>query len=181
VPRRAGGGPGIGEARDRQSEVEHDDAMPRFRHAPHEDVAGLQIAVDEPEVVKRNASARRVSTARETNSSGPSRRMVRDDVVAVDVLHREMRMAGFGAGVQLVDLDEIRMAQCRERCELTLQVGRVVGVGIEKRFEGDARAGTEAVFDEQDSSCSAGTQLPQDREPIQHDLLVIMRGIYDVS
>ena len=134
--------------------------MSGFRLASHQDVAGLQVAMNQSEVVKERERAQRLCGERHERRRALARDR-RDDGVTLDVLHRELRSAGLAIDEQLVNLDQARMTKRRERRELTGERRAVVGIGLEELLQRESGAGSQAIFDEHDPSRPAFTERPQ--------------------
>src|SRR5262245_22285151 len=99
--------------------------MPGLRFAPNEDVPGLEIAMHEPEVVEERERAQRLG--REWDERARSLALDRrDEVVAVYMLHRELRAAGRRVDQQLVDFDQAWVLERCERRELASEGGFVL-------------------------------------------------------
>ncbi len=100
-----------------ETEVHHHEAATELRAVAYQEIARLEVAVDQAEIVKERERAERLDgEIREERGT-----LVRDrvhDAPPLNELEGESRQAGLGRPIELVDLDEIRVLEPREHREL---------------------------------------------------------------
>ena len=105
---------------ERQAKVEHHDPTAQTRRASNQEIPGLEIAMDQPEIVEEGQCPQHLG-----GQPGKRRRALicdcRDEILAVDVLEGEPRQPGLGRDIEIVDLDQIRVAKSGKGGELPPQ------------------------------------------------------------
>ena len=112
--------------------------MRRLGECAHENVCRLEIAMDEAEIMQERERAQRLRGERHERA-GPSRRTVatKFSPSTCSIVNCERPVSGSTCSSN--DLDEIRMTQRRERRELAVQSGGLIGAGFEKLLQREAR------------------------------------------
>jgi hypothetical protein len=146
----------------RQSEVEQDDAAVGL----DQDVRRLHVAVKPAVAVKRDEPLPQPAEQLARAVRAPLH--VADRRLAAHQLHREER--GVVVGDELVQLDEVRMAQLGEVAELALEPRQALRVRATQDLERDRRRAARAVIE--DLVHRAETAAPE----VAHDLEALGAG-----
>ncbi len=133
--------------------------------AEDEDVARLDVAVDEPALVREGERADRAAHHAEALGDGePLPGEPRGEILAVEPLHREVALAGARDAVRHV-ADDAGVAQIREDGRLALEALDVDGLLPAQELEGDARA-VELVDGAVDRAHPTGARLGDEDEAV---------------